>query len=136
MHNQLNVFRKNGPSNLTKKRMLLCWLLLSALACTVATTTAQRRVNPSWQGSVSPCVRLGVRDKFGELGSYTAVFAVTAPDGRVYNATKNVKGNDFGYVLFPEDFGASWSRPGAYSYSCKVNGSVSYQGKFIVDPEI
>src|SRR6266496_2299560 len=38
-------------------------------------------------------VEIGVRDKYGELGNYSATFIVTAPDKRTYKQLIKVKGD-------------------------------------------
>lgn len=85
-----------------------------------------------WQSSTSPHVRIGVRNAFGNhnIGSYTAQFVITGPDGRQYKATRVVKGDDWGYVFFPNDFNAWWGRGNKYTWSCRVHGKVIAQGTF------
>jgi hypothetical protein len=89
----------------------------------------KRRVN--WQYSVTPSVQLGVRDKFGEKGSYNAVFHVTMPDRKTVRATRKVSAAGFGYVTFPQDFNADVPT-GRYTWRCVVGGEVAVQGRFDV----
>jgi len=84
---------------------------------------------PVWQFSQKPVAKLGVRDKYGSLGKYTAVWIVSDPDGRQYQAQTMVKGDDTGYVYFPDDFPA-YARAGRYSWKCLVDGHEVVHGSF------
>jgi hypothetical protein len=84
---------------------------------------------PIWQSSQAPVAQLGVRDKLGSLGGYTAAWIVSAPDGTQYQAKKTVKGDDWGYVYFPNDFPALL-KSGRYSWKCFVGGHEVIHGSF------
>ena len=89
-------------------------------------------INPSeatWQYSQSPTVQLGVRDKMGDLGSYTAVFVVTDPEGTEHRLKKDITGDDFGYVIFPDDFSVN-AGEGEYVWKATVEDFVVNEGKF------
>ena len=85
-----------------------------------------------WQYSVGTeenVVRLGIRDKGGHVGTYRAVFVVTAPDKREYSSAKNGSGTAEVAASFPSDFGAEWTK-GVYSWSCAIGGRRILQGSF------
>jgi len=91
-----------------------------------------RQEGPSdivWQQSQSVLVELGVRDKYGRLGSYNALFVVTSPDGNQYRTKRRLSGDEFGYVYFPHDFG-TYAKPGTYSWECIVGGNAVVSGRF------
>ncbi len=112
--------------------VLVCLTLLSL---GIVVGRAQRRVrHVTWQQSVEPQVQLGIRDKLGVLGKYTAVFVVTAPDGERQRATRQVVDsdveNDWGEVSYPGDFGALLYQSGTYRWECRVDGEVVAKGTF------
>lgn len=82
-----------------------------------------------WQSSQEPAVQLGVRNKFGNRRKYTAVWIVSGEDGRRYGARATVEGDDWGYVFFPENFGAI-SRPIGYTWTVSVDGKRVAAGSF------
>lgn len=92
------------------------------LLCTSAFAT------PAWQQSQDATFELGVRDKYGELKEYDAVFIVKI-HGKEYKATRHVKGDGFSMVYFPKDFKAT-SVPGKYAWECLVGGKVVATGDF------
>lgn len=108
-------------------------LLLFTLASAVV--AAHPRQNVQWQTSERPSVKLSVRDKGGDLGSYTATFVVTEhPSGKKFDKTISVEGDRFGSVTFPEDF-ADFSnsyRGKTYTWTCSVGGKVVLKGRFIL----
>lgn len=110
---------------------LLFALLLSAPAARAQT----------WLVSTDPFVKLGVSDKFGQLGSYSAKFVVTG-QGKEYTLTKQVeKGQNGVDVVFPSpateaDFFqtaagiAAKATPGNYVWYCEVSGKKVAGGRF------
>jgi hypothetical protein len=87
--------------------------------------------NVTWQQSKETTIKLGVRDKNGTLGSYTAVFVVTGPDKKKYTTSRKVNGDDFEYVTFPGDFSESLPTAGGlYTVECSVKGQVVTRDKF------
>ena len=85
-----------------RKLCALCCLLVLSLAAPAA--TGQRA---HWQWSESPSVRLGIRDKYADLGGYEATFVVTAArTGKRWERKVRVEGDNFGYLNFPDDFAA------------------------------
>jgi hypothetical protein len=93
---------------------------------------------PEWQSSAGTVIELGIRDKWGALGSFNAEFVVTAEDGRAAQAKKNGKGNAWCQVRFPNDFrGPATMARGNFSYKVLANGKVIMFGTFEYrDPEV
>lgn len=114
--------------------------LLVALTFTLSTchpAYAQQRAHsqqaPSWQGSITPAVRLTVRDKFGDLTlhDYAATFEVTAPNGRRFYAPVQVTGDAEAEAIYPRSFPGALDWPGRYAWACVVNGETVLRGTFI-----
>ena len=77
-----------------------------------------------WQYDVETkpdLVKLVIRDKAGEVGTYKALFTVTAPDKKQYSSEKNGSAALESAVLFPNDFGAEWTK-GVYTWTCTIGG--------------
>ncbi len=85
---------------------------------------------PSWQYSVRGSVQLGVREKSGEKGSFTARFILTNPSGEHYSAQRFVSQSQFAYVHFPQDFSISSAKPGRYTWLCVVDQKIVAGGHF------
>jgi hypothetical protein len=116
-------------------RMIL-WLALIVIlvAIPLSLGVTQRHAirpsaEPNWQLSMTPEIQLGVRDKYGALGTYTAVFVVNGPNGSTYRAQQQP--NDLGwcFVYFPMSFQA-FGAPGNYLWHAEVNGNIVVQGQF------
>ena len=93
----------------------------------------------NWQTSVPEIVStenssLGIRDKWGSLGTFDASFVVTAPDKKVYKARSKGKDDEFVYVDFPTDFGGAPAMAGVYKVVFYVNGIVIGRDKFKYRP--
>jgi hypothetical protein len=121
--------------------VILCVLLLllamglvaapdaKAGADTVLDTSVERGY---WQYSVGTeenVVKLGIRDKGGQVGAYRATFVVIGPDKREYSSAKNGAGTAEVTASFPRDFGAEWTR-GVYTWNCTIGGRMILQGSF------
>ena len=91
-----------------------------------------------WQTSFEPVtgVRLTIREKFGVLGEYDAVFTVTGKKNEHYVKTLHVKGDDIGEVVFPTDFDTEfdfgWLGEELH-WRAEVNGKAVLQGVFSFD---
>lgn len=85
----------------------------------------------TWQSSEAAAVQLGVRDKYGSLGAYTADFVVIGPKGEKRHAYRKVKDDAFAFVYFPDDF-QTWGAPGRYAWKCLVGTRAVVGGKFQV----
>jgi hypothetical protein len=124
------------------KRLAACFaivfvLLLSSPAGYCQKTAMYTRGN--WQTSLDPAkwvdgrpyvytasgsIKIGVRDKFGAMGGYSATFVVTAPNNRSYKEVVKVAADDWGYATFPDDFNASGLRPGICSVKIYVKNQL------------
>ena len=108
------------------------WLFL--LTLTLQVLPGQRPVNAfpvpdTWQSSEAPSVHLGVRNKLGTRDKYTAIWIVSGADGSRYEARATVKGDDWGTVYFPDDFG-SIGKPMRYTWTLSVDGQRMFVGSF------
>jgi hypothetical protein len=89
---------------------------------------------PFWEifiRSAGGVTLLGVRDKYGASGSFTAEFVVTAADGKSARVRKNGRGSEWCEVNFPDDF--NWpaaNATGSFSYKILANGKVIGVGTF------
>ncbi|OON68895.1 hypothetical protein B0919_12060 [Hymenobacter sp. CRA2] len=97
----------------------------------------------TWLVSTDAFVKIGVSDKFGQLGAYTAKFVVTnQTSGKIFSLVKEVeKGQNGVDVTFPSpateadffktDAGiAANSAPGNYVWQCEVGGKRVAGGHF------
>ncbi|HLJ56848.1 MAG TPA: hypothetical protein VKT77_17545 [Chthonomonadaceae bacterium] len=91
---------------------------------------SQAPTGVSWQLSEAPQMQMGVRDKFGTLGGYDATFTVTSARGEHTRKTVHVRGDEFKYVLFPENFPNYIEEKGRFSWTCTVRGRVVVHGAF------
>ena len=79
-----------------------------------------------WQTSRGVNTELSIRDKYGVLGGYEAIFIVK--EGKNHWQKKiNVKGSDEGIVQFPNDFDP-YLPPGKYHWQCFVQGKEKLSG--------
>ena len=113
------------------KFILLTVAILSVMMARSATGwhRIDKRKLPVWQESEAAFVQLGVRDKFGTLGSYQATFVVIGPNKGRWQKKIVVKNDNFGMVYFPDDFD-TWEQPGTYNWKCLVHGKVVANGTF------
>jgi len=90
---------------------------------------------PAWEISIRTAggvTMLGVRDKYGASGSFTAEFVVTAADGKSAKVRKNGRGSEWCEVNFPDDF--NWpatNATGNSSYKILAHGKVIGGGSFV-----
>ncbi|QNH61252.1 hypothetical protein [Hymenobacter sediminicola] len=109
-------------------------LLLLAPLCAQAQT---------WMVSTDAYIKMGVMDKFGQLGTYSAKFVVTdQTSGKAYILVKEVGAGQNGVdVIFPsepsepdyfktETGEAAKSQPGRYTWECQVSGKKVVGGRF------
>ncbi|MEO6589057.1 MAG: hypothetical protein ABIP06_06995 [Pyrinomonadaceae bacterium] len=104
---------------------------------------AQRKRSPvkkaSWQYSVPTDISrgnltLGIRDKWGDMGSFNALFVVTAPSKKVFRARTSTTGDEWAYVNFPDDFDGNPIASGTYTVVFYANGVVIGRSKFRFRP--
>lgn len=117
--------------------LVLLWMLPTAKA------QAQ-----TWMVSTTSQVKIGILDKYGSLGQYTATFVVhEEKSGKDYMLTKEVPKGESGVdVLFPTEASESnyfktaagagaVGMAGAYTWECRVNGKRAVGGRFTF-PEV
>jgi len=118
-------------------------LVLGLLMLTSTASQAQ-----TWLVSTDAYIRLGVMDKFGQLGTYTARFVVTNQNnGKAYILVKEIqKGQNGIDVIFPSEASdpdyfksesgeAATGTPGRYVWECQVSGKKVVSGRFTF-PEV
>jgi predicted secreted protein len=118
-------------------------LVVALLVLTPTASHAQ-----TWLVSTDAFIKMGVMDKFGQLGNYTARFVVTDQGtGKVYLLVKQIeKGQNGIDVLFPsepsdadyfktESGEAAKGTPGRYVWECQVAGKKVVGGRFTF-PEV
>lgn len=97
----------------------------------------------TWLVSTDAYIKIGVMDKFGQLGAYNATFIVTdQTSGKEYILTREVeKGRNGIDVLFPSEPSeadyfktergeAARQTPGKYAWECRVGGKRVVGGRF------
>lgn len=97
----------------------------------------------TWMVSTTAQVKMGVLDKYGSLGQYTATFVVREEkSGKEYFLTRQVAKGESGIdVLFPTepsepdyfktaDGAGAVVVPGLYTWECRVNGKRAVSGRF------
>jgi hypothetical protein len=113
------------------------WLLLLL--------SAPRAEAQTWLVSTDAYIKIGVSDKFGQLGAYTAKFVViNQGTGKEYTLVKEVeKGQNGVDVVFPtpptepdyfktEAGIAANGQPGNYTWQCEVGGKKVAGGRFVM----
>ena len=102
----------------------------------------------TWMVSTTAQIKLGVLDKYGQLGAYTATFVVhNERTGKDYSLVKEIPNGQTGVdVLFPTDPSdpdyfkaetgeAANATPGRYTWECRVKGLRAVGGRFMF-PEV
>ncbi len=97
----------------------------------------------TWMVSTTAQIKLGVLDKYGQLGAYSATFIVHSErTGKDYYLVKELaKGQTGVDVLFPTDPSdpqyfkseageAANPTPGRYTWECRVKGAKAVGGHF------
>lgn len=117
--------------------------VLSLLAFVLLLAGAPRAQAQTWMVSTNAQIKLGILDKYGQLGAYTATFVVHSErTGKDYLLVKELpKGQPGVDVLFPTDPSdpdyfkaetgeAANATPGRYTWECRVKGVKAVSGKF------
>ncbi|RFP63681.1 hypothetical protein D0N36_18180 [Hymenobacter lapidiphilus] len=115
----------------------------AALLLVLAVFSPSQARAQTWLVSTETFAKLGVVDKFGQLGAYSAKFVVTSQrTGKAYILVKEIERGQNGIdVLFPSpateaDYfkatsgEAGMATPGAYTWECLVNGKKVVGGSF------
>lgn len=115
----------------------------AALLLVLAVFSPSQARAQTWLVSTETFAKLGVVDKFGQLGAYSAKFVVTSQrTGKAFILVKEIeKGQNGVDVLFPSlateaDYfkatsgEAGTAAPGAYTWECLVNGKKVVGGNF------
>lgn len=126
----------------TKNLIFSCLFFTLIWFISVDSATAQRNRNPvknaTWQTSVDDSERgnvvLGIRDKWATLGSYNALFVVTAPSKKTFRARTATTDDEWAYINFPDGFNGSPLATGTYTVVFYVNGIVIGRDKFKFRP--
>lgn len=90
----------------------------------------------TWQTLSASSIHLGIRDKYGALGNYKALFIIKDSKGNKIQKLISVNGDDEGTVCYSMNtdgdftFPANWAFTGNYSWVCVVNNKVVSGGKF------
>jgi hypothetical protein len=127
------AFSPRIPFILRSAGLALALLLLAPVASQAQT----------WMVSTDAYMKLGVMDKYGSLGTYTARFIVTnTRTSKTYFLVKEVATGQNGTdVIFPsepsepdyfksETGEAARAQPGAYTWECQVGGKKVVGGRF------
>lgn len=122
--------------------------VLGLLALFFLLASAPQAKAQTWMVSTTGQIKLGILDKYGQLGSYTATFVVHSErTGKDYFLVKELpKGTPGMDVLFPTDpsdpdyFKAETGEavnilPGRYTWECRVKGVKAVGGRFTF-PEV
>ena len=130
--------RHSTPASPVRRFMQAAVLLLALVAFAPRHAQAQ-----TWLVSTDAFVKLGVVDKFGQLGAYTAKFVViNQRSGKEYTLVKEIpKGQNGADVLFPSPASeadyfkaasgeAGTAAAGSYTWECQVNGKKVVGGRF------
>lgn len=126
---------------------LLIGRAAGALVALLLLSAAPARAQ-TWMVSTTAQIKLGVLDKYGQIGPYTATFVVHSErTGKDYYLVKELaKGQTGVDVLFPTDptdpeyfksetGEAANPAPGRYTWECRVKGVKAVGGKFTY-PEV
>ena len=127
---------------MNSKRLIILCCLVALSVFSVESVLAQRGrkavKDATWQTSVDDSKRgivtLGIRDKWAAMGSFTASFAVTAPNKKKFSARTKTTQDDWGYIRFPKDFGGKRPAAGTYTVVFYANGVIIGRDKFTFRP--
>lgn len=119
-----------------------------ALVVLLLLAAAPAARSQTWMVSTTAQIKLGVLDKYGQLGAYTATFVVHSErSGKDYSLVKEIPNGQTGVdVLFPTDPAdpeyfrsasgeTASATPGRYTWECRVKGLRAVGGRFVF-PEV
>jgi hypothetical protein len=135
-----SLFSFEGPARAGRVVGVLAGLLLLGSAPAAHAQT--------WMVSTTAQIKLGILDKYGQLGPYTATFVVHSErSGKDYFLVKELTKGQTGIdILFPTDPSdpdyfktetgeAATATPGRYTWECRVKGTKAVSGHFTF-PEV
>ncbi|WP_345122745.1 hypothetical protein [Hymenobacter antarcticus] len=136
------------PPFSSPKRLSLAGRVAGALVALLLLGVAPSAHAQTWMVSTTAQIKLGVLDKYGQIGPYTATFVVHSErTGKDYYLVRELaKGQTGVDVLFPtepsdpeyfksETGEAANPTPGRYTWECRVKGVKAVGGKFTF-PEV
>lgn len=119
------------------------FLQVAALLLALVVFAPQRAQAQTWLVSTDAYVKLGVVDKFGQLGAYRARFVViNQRTGKEYILVKDIeKGQNGIDVIYPSPASeadyfkavsgeSGTALPGSYTWECQVGGKKVVGGRF------
>ena len=138
----------NIPISFPGKQPALASRLLGLLTGLLLLAAAPSAHAQTWMVSTTAQIKLGILDKYGQLGPYTATFVVHSErSGKDYFLVKELtKGQTGVDILFPTDPSdpdyfktetgeAAAATPGRYTWECRVKGNKAVGGHFTF-PEV
>ncbi|WP_371378926.1 hypothetical protein [Sporomusa aerivorans] len=110
--------------------ILIAMLLLVHSAISIASSH-------TWQHSSSPLLKIGLRDKYGNLSNtnYTANFVIYAPNNRTYYYSTKGTSDKWASSIVPDDYKGMALNPGDYSWQCYVDNEMVASGAFRIMQE-
>lgn len=136
------------PCFVPANRASLASRMVGVLATLLLLSAAPAAHAQTWMVSTTAQIKLGVLDKYGQLGPYTATFIVHSErTGKDFYLVKELAKGETGVdVLFPTDpsdpqyfkseAGESANPvPGRYTWECRVKGLRAVSGRFTF-PEV
>ncbi|WP_426061522.1 hypothetical protein [Hymenobacter sp. B1770] len=136
------------PSFYAPKQRSLVGRVTGALAALLLLGAAPKAHAQTWMVSTNAQIKLGILDKYGQLGPYSATFIVhNERTGKDYLLVKDLSTGQTGVdVLFPTDPSdpnyfktesgeAAVASPGRYTWECRVKGVKAVGGRFVF-PEV
>ncbi|MBF9237857.1 hypothetical protein I2I05_10670 [Hymenobacter sp. BT683] len=122
--------------------------MTGALVALLLLGAAPAAHSQTWMVSTTAQIKLGILDKYGQLGTYSATFIVhNERSGKDYYLVKDLAMGQTGVdVLFPTDPSdptyfksetgeAAVAAPGRYTWECRVKGVKAVGGRFVF-PEV
>lgn len=138
----------NRPTCYFPEQRLRVGRVPGVLATLLLLGTAPTAYAQTWMVSTTAHIKLGILDKYGQLGPYTATFVVhNERTGKDYFLVKELNQGQNGVdVLFPtEPSDADYFKtptgegatatPGRYTWECRVKGVKAVSGRFMF-PEV
>ncbi|SFQ01209.1 hypothetical protein [Hymenobacter arizonensis] len=136
------------PSFYAPKQRSLAGRVTGALVALLLLSAAPKAHAQTWMVSTNAQIKLGILDKYGQLGPYSATFIVHSErTGQDFYLVKELaKGQTGVDVLFPTDPSdpdyfksekgeAAAATPGRYTWECRVKGVKAVGGRFVF-PEV